>query len=303
MLLFSAHNLAKYYREDPVLTGVTFDVRKGERLALVGPNGAGKTTLLRILMGEEDADQGEVSLGDSVQLGFLKQHPDFSADSTVWQEARRALAPVLALIEETERVAQVMAEEQDPAERRRLGDRYDRLQHEVEQQGGYNVDHRVERVLEGLGFPRVSFTQPVRQLSGGQQNRLLLASLLLTKPDVLLLDEPSNHLDIQATQWLEQFLADSQQTLLVVSHDRYFLDRVANRTLELFQGTVEAYRGNFSAYRKQKAERLEVQRRTFEKQQLEIAKMEDFVRRHHHGQKHAHSMFKIRSLEEKTCIQ
>ena len=137
----------------------------------------------------------------------------------------------------------------------------------------------------------------MEQLSGGQQNRLLLAKLLLEEPDLLLLDEPSNHLDIEATEWLESFLIESNQALILVSHDRYFLDRVTDRTLELFHGTVDSYAGNYTAYQRQKAERLEVQRRTYEKQQTEIAKMEDFVRRHHYGQKHAQAEDRRKKLE------
>ena len=152
-------------------------------------------------------------------------------------------------------------------------------------------------MLQGLGFARRMFQQPIEQLSGGQQNRLLLARLLLAEPDLMLLDEPSNHLDIEATEWLEDFLRDTDQAMLVVSHDRYFLDRVTNRTLELYNGTVDSYTGNFSAYWRQKAERLEVQRRTYEKQQEEIAKMEDFIRRNLYGQKAAQAEDREKKLE------
>ena len=161
----------------------------------------------------------------------------------------------------------------------------------------YHLDHRIERILFGLGFAESQFQQPVQQLSGGQQNRLLLVQLLLAEPDVMLLDEPSNHLDIEATEWLETFLAASQQAFLVVSHDRYFLDKVTTRTLELFHGTVDDYRGNFSAYWRQKAERLEVQQRTYQRQQEEIVKLRDFVRRNQYGQKHAQAKDRQRKLE------
>ena len=167
----------------------------------------------------------------------------------------------------------------DEDERKRLEKQFDRLQHELHQRDAYNLDHRIERILGGLGFSPTSYQQPVDTLSGGQQNRLLLAKLLLAEPDLMLLDEPSNHLDIEATEWLEDFLVGSDQAMIIVSHDRYFLDRVTNRTFELFHGTVDAYTGNFSAYWKQKAERVEVQRRTYEKQQDEIAKTEEFIRR------------------------
>ncbi|HEX4149060.1 MAG TPA: ABC-F family ATP-binding cassette domain-containing protein, partial [Pirellulales bacterium] len=153
------------------------------------------------------------------------------------------------------------------------------------------------RVLDGLGFARASFDRPAAVLSGGQQNRLLLAKLLLRDPDLLLLDEPSNHLDIDATAWLENFLAESRQAMIVVSHDRYFLDRVTGGILELYRGEIDRYSGNFSAYWEQKAERAKVQARTFEKQQTEIAKTEDFIRRNHYGQKHTQAEDRRKKLE------
>jgi ATP-binding cassette subfamily F protein 3 len=226
----------------------------------------------------------------------LQQQPEFASDRTLWDEALRALEPLLALAREAEEVAHAFSAAADEAEHKRLAARFDRLQHDLHLHNAYNLDHKIERVLEGLGFSRASFQQPVGQLSGGQQNRLLLARLLLAEPDLMLLDEPSNHLDIEATQWLENFLAESDQALIVVSHDRYFLDKVTNRTLELFHGTVDSYSGNFSAYWRQKAERLEVQRRTYQKQQEFIAKTEDFIRRNAYGQKHAQAKDREKKL-------
>ena len=161
----------------------------------------------------------------------------------------------------------------------------------------YNLDHKIERVLDGLRFRRETFNQPVESLSGGEQNRLMLAKLLLAEPNVMLLDEPSNHLDIEATEWLESFLAESAAAMLLVSHDRYFLDHVTNRTLELFQGTVDSYTGNFSAYWTQKAERLLVTQRTYERQQIEIEKAKDFIRRNHYGQKHQQAEDRRKKLD------
>lgn len=287
MILVSAQSVTKHFGPAPVLAGVTFDVRPGERIGLVGPNGTGKTTLLRILAGCDEADGGAVQRHPSARIGYLEQQPHFPAGRTVWQEAQEALGDLLALAQEAEAVAQRMAVVQDEAEHVRLGRRFDQLQLELQRRDGYHLDHKIERVLAGLDLPPACFEQDVTHLSGGQQNRLLLAKLLLQAPDLLLLDEPSNHLDLDATRWLEGYLVQSSQALVVVSHDRYFLDQVTNRTLELFQGTVDDYAGNFSAYQRQKADRLEVQRRTYERQQTEIAKLEDFVRRHHYGQKHA----------------
>lgn len=287
MILLSVDSVTKHYGPEPVLQGVTFEVRPGDRIGLVGPNGAGKSTLLKIVAGVEEADSGNVALHSSATMAYLEQHPTFRPGATLWDEAQSALAHWIQLAREAEEVAHQLSAASDAAAQERLAARFDRLQHELQRHDAYNLDHKVERVLQGLGFAEESYRQPIEQLSGGQQNRVLLAKLLLAGADLLLLDEPSNHLDIEATQWLENYLAESDQAMLLVSHDRYFLDRVTNRTLELFDGRVDAYSGNFSAYWRQKAERLEVQRRTYERQQEFVAKTEDFIRRNQYGQKHA----------------
>ena len=297
MILFSVQNLVKHFGPEPVLAGVTFDIRPGERVSLVGPNGAGKTTLLRIVAGGEEADSGRVELHSSATFGYLEQQPEFAMGRTVWDEAAAALANVADLARHSEEIAAAIATESDEVERKRLEHRFEHIQHQVEHHDAYNLDYRIERVLAGLGFAKASYQQEVARLSGGQQNRLMLARLLLAEPDLMLLDEPSNHLDIDATQWLENFLVDSDQAILVVSHDRYFLDRVTNRTLELYQGTVESYPGNFTQYKRLKAERLDVQRRTYEKQVEEIAKMEDFIRRYHFGERHQQAEDRRKKLE------
>ncbi|MFM8252743.1 MAG: ABC-F family ATP-binding cassette domain-containing protein [Planctomycetota bacterium] len=297
MILLTVDQVRKHFGPEPVLDGVTFDVRPGQRISLIGPNGAGKTTLMRIIAGQEEPDAGTVSRHPSARLGYLEQQPDFAPGRTVWDEASAALSDLEEITQQVEQVAVAISEAVDEDERRRLETRFDHLQHELQHRDAYNIKHRIERVLNGLGFNSATYQQPVTLLSGGQQNRLLLARLLLAEPDLMLLDEPSNHLDIEATEWLEDFLVSSQQAILVVSHDRYFLDKVTNRTLELLNGTVDAYPGNFTAYRRQKAERLEVQRRTFEKQQQEIAKMEDFVRRNTYGQKSAQAEDRRKKLE------
>lgn len=297
MILLSVENVVKHFGPEPVLDGVTFEVRPGEKIGLVGPNGAGKTTLLKILAGHEQADSGQSELHPSARLEYLDQQPSFAAGRTLWEEAHGALSGLVALAHEAEAVAHALSQASDPGEHKRLAARFDRLQHELHHQDAYNLDHKVERVLDGLGFARSSYAQPAAQLSGGQQNRLLLARLLLADPDLMLLDEPSNHLDIEATEWLETFLCETDRAIVVVSHDRYFLDKVTNRTLELYQGTTDSYSGNFSAYWRQKAERLEVQRRTYEKQQEMIAKTEDFIRRNHYGQKHAQAEDRRKKLE------
>ena len=297
MILIEAQDLCKHFGPEPILDGVSLQIRPGERVALIGPNGCGKTTLLRILAGREEPDSGTCLLHRHAHLGYLEQQPQFAPGATVRETARQALAGVIALQTEADETAEELAAATDPEERDRLAARWDHLQHELQRLDGYNLDHKIDRVLDGLGFARAAHDQPAATLSGGEQNRLLLATLLLAEPNIMLLDEPSNHLDIAAAEWLEQFLVESSAAVLVVSHDRYFLDKVTTRTLELYRGKVESYSGNFSAYWKQKAERLLVQRRTYERQQTEIAKAEEFIRRNFYGQKHAQAEDRRKKLE------
>ncbi len=303
MILLQVEGIQKHFGPEPVLDGVTFDLRPGDRAGLVGPNGEGKTTLLKILAGKDEADGGSIVKHPSLHLGYLEQQPEWAPGRTLIDEAKSALAGLMAMQEELISVSEELGHCDDEVEHKRLADRYDHLQHEIERADAYNLDHKIERVLDGLRFRRESFNQPVEVLSGGEQNRLMLAKLLLAEPNVMLLDEPSNHLDIEATEWLESFLAESAAAMILVSHDRYFLDRVTNRTIELFQGTVDSYAGNFSAYWTQKAERLLVAERTYEKQQIEIEKTKDFIRRNHYGQKHQQAEDRRKKLERIELVE
>jgi len=303
VVLLSISDIVKRYGPEEVLLGATCDIRAGDRIGLVGPNGCGKTTLLHIVSGREEADAGSIEIQGALRVGLLQQQIVTGIGHTVWQFAREAHAELAALIDESETIANQIAGRPDDASARRLADRYDRVQHEIEQRGGYETDHKIERVLQGLGFVPHELQQPVDQLSGGQQSRLLLAKLLLYEPDIFLLDEPSNHLDIEATQWLEEYLLASRHAMVVVSHDRYLLDRVTNRTWELFQGTVDSYAGNFTQYWRQKEQRNATKRRTYERQQAEIARMENFVRRHHSGQKHAQAEDRRKKLQRLERVE
>jgi len=302
MILLTVQDVRKHFGPDPVLDGVTFDIRPGERVSLVGPNGAGKTTLMKIIAGMEEPDFGFAKLHPTCRLGYLQQHPDFSGERTVWEEARSSLDELLGFSEEMERVGHALAEVTDEYERRKLENRFEFIQHQLQHHDVYNIDNKIQRILTGLGFGPASYAQPISQLSGGQQNRLLLAKLLLAEPDLMLLDEPSNHLDIDATQWLEDYLIDTNQAVLVVSHDRFFLDRVTNRTLELFRGTVDSYPGNYSQYTRLKADRVELERKAYERQQEEIAKLEDFIRRYQFGDRHAQAEDRRKKLERMELV-
>jgi len=283
MLLLSVKDIVRQFDAAPVLDGVTFEVCSGEKIGFVGPNGAGKTTLMKILAGLDEPDSGECILHASAQATLLEQAAEFPEQRTLLDEAKIGLAPLYALQSEAETVARTIAVEHAPQVREKLQRRYDSLQHELHRHSAYNIDHRVDEVLLGLGFTPDEYDRPITQFSGGQQNRVLLARLLLAAPDLMLLDEPTNHLDIAATEWLEDYLTRCEQAILVVSHDRYFLDKVTNRTLELHNGTTADFPGNFSNYWRLKAEQADLQGRTWEKQQAFIEKTEEFIRRNHYS--------------------
>jgi len=279
MLVLSVNNIVRQFDAAPVLDGVTFEICSGEKVGFVGPNGAGKTTLMKILAGLDDPDSGECILHAGARATLLEQAAEFSEARTLLDEAKIGLAPLYALQREAEAAAHTIAVEIDPQARQKLQRRYDSLQQELHRHSAYNIDHRVDEVLFGLGFTADQYDRPITQFSGGQQNRVLLARLLLAAPDLMLLDEPTNHLDIAATEWLEDYLVRCEQAILVVSHDRYFLDKVTKRTLELYHGTTADFPGNFSTYWQLKAEQAEVQGRTWEKQQAFIEKTEEFIRK------------------------
>lgn len=302
MILLSVNQVVKRFGPDPVLDGVTFDIRTGEHVGLVGPNGAGKTTLIDIIRGVQEPDGGHVERREKMVVGMIAQHPS-ADDQTVWEVAQEAMSGILERIAESERIAAEMAETTDPQQLKTLGARFDRLHHEIESRGGFETDHLIAEVLHGLGFEDKSFRQPMHQLSGGQVRRVMLAKLLLEQPDLMLLDEPSNHLDIASTQWLEDYLIKTPSAFLIVSHDRYLLDRVTERTLELVHANTESYPGNFSKYLLLKEERLAIERKTYDRQQAEIEKLEDFVRRHHHGQKHAQAEDRRKKLERIELVK
>ena len=302
-VVLGLESVSKYYSSEPTLDRVTFDIRSSEHVALIGPNGAGKTTLLKILMGELDPDRGSVNLAKNATIGVLRQRHDLPQKETVFESAQQAMKPILNLIDRANQLADKLAEATSQEERESLGKQFDELQTEILQRDGYQIENKIRRVLSGLGFDDATFERDVNQLSGGQLNRLMLARLLLEEPTLMLLDEPSNHLDIASTEWLEDFLKQSKQAFLLVSHDRYFLDRVSDQTLELVNAKIDKYPGNYSKYKILKQQRLEVERATYEKQQTEIEKLKDFIRRNHHGLKHAQAEDRRKKLERIELVE
>ncbi len=285
MILVSANGLGRQYSGDPIFQDLKFEVRAGERIGLVGPNGAGKTTLMRLVARLDQADYGSLFVRPGVRVSLLRQEPDFGPDETLISVARSGLASLLEIQEEMEEAAREMAGAEDEAESLRASRRYDELRDRLEHQDAYSVDHRVEEILGGLGFPTPDFLRPARTFSGGQQSRLMLAKLLLESPDLMLLDEPSNHLDIETTAWLENYLSRQSVGMIVVSHDRYFLDKVVTRIWELYEGKIDVYPGNYSQYWKLRTEKAKVLQRQFEKQQDYIADQEAYIRRYGAGQR------------------
>jgi ATP-binding cassette subfamily F protein 3 len=284
MSLIIADKLRKGWSDRYVLTDVSATLAPAQRVGLVGPNGCGKTTLLRIMAGLETPTDGVVQRKSGLRIGYLPQDPPALAGTTL----RGALLDVFAHLHSLEGQLHELARQVElaPGESsRRLLERLGQVQHEFELSGGYSHVHRIERVLTGLGFEKSSWDQPLAELSGGQRTRAYLARLLLEEPEVLLLDEPTNHLDLAAVEWLEEFLAQFEGAVLVVSHDRYFLDRATQWTWELDGGRLEAYRGSYTHYAAQRQERLAQREAQWQARREFVERTEEYIRRNIAGQR------------------
>jgi ATP-binding cassette, subfamily F, member 3 len=309
MLLLSCARLTRGFDEGPLFDGVGFELLAGDRVGLVGPNGAGKTTLMRLLAGHDRPDDGVVRLHAGARVALLRQQPVFEAGRTLFAEAKTAFDELLAAHEDMVRTAEALAKSTDEAEHKSLAARYDRLHELLSHHDAFNVDHRIEQVLDGLGFLSRDYERPVDTFSGGQQSRLMLAKLLLSAPDVMLLDEPSNHLDIDTTRWLEEYLVKQPEAMLIVSHDRYFLDRVVTKVFEMHARKITSYPGNFKQYWRLRRERFEQDLKAYEAQKEYIEKQEEYIRRVHYGQLHKQAasrqkqIDKIDRLERPTLVE
>ncbi|MBR3015854.1 MAG: ATP-binding cassette domain-containing protein [Clostridia bacterium] len=279
MIVLTIQNLHKAFGGNTVLKDVNLTLQDHQRMGLVGVNGCGKTTLLNILAGREHADGGSVSMMKGLRVGYMEQQYQAQGDSTVFEELKRVFEPVFAMEEKLRALEHEMSEASE-TELKRMGETYARLSDAFEKADGYAWKSSIQGVLAGLGFKKEQYDQPARLLSGGELTRLCLAKLLLQKPDLLLLDEPTNHLDLSALDWLENYLNEYKGTLLVVSHDRYFLDKVCTHISELLLGTLEQYNGNYSSYMNQRVERFEIRMRAWEQQQRMIAREEAIIARY-----------------------
>ncbi|MBE5969480.1 MAG: ABC-F family ATP-binding cassette domain-containing protein [Lachnospiraceae bacterium] len=275
-MVLSCNNISKAFGEEVILSKCSFNVEDNEKCAIVGINGVGKTTLLRIIVGELSADEGSVSLANKKSLGYLPQMPEIDSNKTIYDEMLEAKADVIEL-EEKIRLLEEKMKSQEGAELEESLKSYNNATSEFERVNGFAYKSEIVGVLKGLGFTEADFDKKVSVLSGGQKTRLALAKLLLSKPDVILLDEPINHLDLNSISWLEGFLSNYKGAVVIVAHDRYFLDHVVSKVVEIDRANTSVYMGNYSAYSKKKAEKMNAELNAYLNQQREIKHQEEVI--------------------------
>ena len=282
MIVLQVNQLYKSFVTDEILSGVKLEVQHRDRVALVGRNGAGKSTLLKIIAGQMSYDSGEIIIPKDVKIGYLEQHAGIDSALSIWDEMMTIFGSLHKMEQTLRGLEQKMADPavyEDSEAYARIMAEYDQLQHDFKEAGGYQYEADTRSVLHGMQFFPEDYDKPIRSLSGGQRTRLALAKLLLSKPDLLILDEPTNHLDIETLSWLEGYLKGYDGAILIVSHDRYFLDQVVSIVYEVSRTRVAKYTGNYSAYLDEKAKNYERDLKMFERQQDEKAKLEAFIQK------------------------
>lgn len=278
MIILQGNKIERSFSGDVLFDNINIQVDERDRIALVGRNGAGKSTLLKILVGEEAPTRGEINTKRDLNLSYLAQDSRFESSNTIYAEMLNVFADLRA-DEKRLRDMELKMAELTGTDLDKLMTDYDRLSEDFRQRGGFTYESDIRAILNGFKFDESMWEMPISDLSGGQNTRLALAKMLLEKPELLVLDEPTNHLDIETIAWLENYLVNYQGALIIVSHDRYFLDKVATVTLDLTKHSLDRYVGNYSKFMELKAEKLATEAKNFEKQQKEIAKLEDFVNR------------------------
>ena len=280
MILLQVNQLQKYYGAELILSNIKLELQTRDRVALVGRNGAGKSTLLKIIAGHLSHDGGEIIKPKDVTIGYLAQNTGLESNLSIWDEMLTVFEPLRFMEKSLRKLEEQMADPtifEDSAKYERILKEYDLLQVKFKEQGGYQYEAEIRSVLYGLNFHDNSLM--IASLSGGQKTRLALGKLLLTRPDILILDEPTNHLDIDTLSWLEQYLQGYDGAILIVSHDRYFLDKVVTQVYEVSRKQIQRFTGNYSAYLDQKAANYERDMKLYEKQQQEVANLQDFIQR------------------------
>jgi len=281
MIIMQLNELSKSFGAETILTNIKLEIKSKERVAIVGRNGAGKSTLLKIMAGELSYDSGEIIKPKDVKVGYLSQHTGLDSNESIWNEMMEVFEHLIEQEKELRNLEEKMGHAQDlsPEEYETLLQNYDRSQQSFETNGGYTYEAEIKSVLSGLDFSKFDYDTPINTLSGGQKTRLALGKLLLRKPDLLILDEPTNHLDIDTLNWLEGYLASYPGAVVIVSHDRYFLDKTVSIVYEISHHKTKKYHGTYTNYLEQRALDYEKRLKEYEKQQAEIHKMEDFIQR------------------------
>ncbi len=282
MALFRLIEGSKSYPEQMIFENISIQIQKRDRIGLIGVNGAGKSTLMKILAELEYLDEGQIEKSNDLEVGYLAQDFGLAVENTLYEEMLKVFADLFALEEKIRKLERDMSTA-TPMELDKIMKKYSKLREEFEQEGGYQIESRIKGVLRGLGFNEDYFSSTLENFSGGEKSRAALAKLLLQEPSLLLLDEPTNHLDLESKEWLEGYLNSYPGAILIISHDRYFLDRVINRIWELEKGRLEKYKGNYSFYLQQKPQRLLTWKREYEQQQEKIEKMEAYIRKNKAG--------------------
>lgn len=285
MIVLQAKNLSKSFGAYKILNSIQLIIEDNERIGLIGANGAGKTTLLRCLSGEESCTEGEVIKGGFTRIGYMQQLPAYPISTTVFGAVLDSFNDILEMREKLTAMEEKMAQgkKTDKQELEKTIEQYGRLNENYERAGGFACEAITRRVIRGLGFSEKDFKRTVNSLSGGEKTKVSLARLLVRNYELLLLDEPTNHLDLQSVEWLEDFLKNHRGAFMIISHDRYFLDQVTKRTLELENKTLKSYRGSFSSYTKQKEEELSARQKAYDQQQKYIAITEQYIEKYRAG--------------------
>ncbi len=273
-MLLSCKNIEKSFQGIPILKNISFKIEKGEKIAIIGVNGAGKSTLLKILTKELDHDAGILSYSPSISIGYLSQHQDLSQHKTIYEALLDEFKDVIAMEQQLHVLEERMSHDDDHES---LYKQYDFLLHAYQDKDGYGYERKIRSVLIGLGFPKEQFQQSIETLSGGEKTRVALAKLLLNMPDILLLDEPTNHLDVMAIQWLENYLRNYPKAIIMISHDRYFIDQIASSILEIEHGVSYQYVGSYHQYAIEKKKRRDIELKHYLDQQKQIKKIQESI--------------------------